>query len=357
MIEDFTGTGELREKNRFDIASLESYMRDHVEGFLGPLEVEQFKGGQSNPTFLLKTVAKKYVLRSKPPGKLLSSAHAVDREYRVVTALHGSKVPVARTYCLCQDESVIGTWFYIMDYVPGSISWDMSFPEMSSRRRSEIYRDLNRIIAELHKVNYVAAGLADFGRPGNFIKRQIDRWMKQYRLSETEKIEDMELLVEWLPQHIPSSDETSIVHGDYNLQNIILQPDLPRVAAVIDWELSTLGHPLFDFAYHCQAWHVPHDEYKDRGLKGIDFQALGIPTEWDYVAEYCRNAGRETISHADWTFYMALGFFRNASISQGITARVRNGTASGLGAVEYGARTRRYAELGRHEMENFYKVD
>lgn len=326
-------------------------MRDHVEGFLGQLEVEQFKAGQSNPTFLLKAGGKRYVLRCKPPGKLLSSAHAVDREYRVVTALRDSKVPVARTYCLCQDDHVIGTWFYIMDYVAGSVIWDMSFPGMSNSRRTDIYRDLNRVIAELHKVDYVAVGLADFGRSGNFIERQIARWIKQYRASETERIGDMELLIQWLPQHIPASDETSIVHGDYNLQNIILHPAMSRIAAVLDWELSTLGNPLFDFAYHCQAWHVPHSEYKDRGLKGLDLPSLGIPTEEEYIAEYCRNAGREMIPLADWDFYMAFGFFRNAAISQGITARVLEGTSSGLGAVEFGARTFRYAELGRQEME------
>jgi aminoglycoside phosphotransferase (APT) family kinase protein len=347
--EDFTGTGEVQEKNRFDTASLEAYMLGNVEGFSGPLIVEQFKGGQSNPTFLLSAGGKKYVLRRKPPGKLLPSAHAVDREYRVITALRNSHVPVARTYCLCQDDSVIGTWFYIMDYVAGNIAWDPSFPGMENSRRREIYRDMNRVISRLHKVDYIDAGLADFGRTGNYMERQIGRWIKQYRAAETERMEDMEQLIDWLPQNVPPGEETSIVHGDYRLDNIILHSDKPLIAAILDWELSTLGHPLADFAYHCMNWHVPYSEYK--GLGGLDLRALGIPTEGDYVAEYCRNSGREIVPPAEWDFYMAYSFFRIAAMSQGIKARALDGSASNRRAVEYGARTPRYAQLGRMQME------
>ena len=347
--DDFTGTATVNEKYLFNAASLESYMRVHVEGFTGKLEVEQFKGGQSNPTFLLKVDDKRYVLRRKPPGKLLPSAHAVDREYRVITALRDSKVPVPRTYCLCQDESSIGAWFYIMDYVPGSVTWDPSLPGMAGSRRTEIYRDLNRVIAELHKVDYAAVGLADYGRTGNYMERQIARWTKQYRAAETERMDDMEKLLEWLPQHIPQGEETSIVHGDYRLDNIILHPEEPRIVAVLDWELSTLGHPLADFAYHCMNWHVPYNEIP--GLGGLNLKSLGIPTEWEYVAEYCRNTDREMISPSDWIFYMAYSFFRIAAISQGIKARSVGGNASSRRAIEYGARTSRYAELGRLQLE------
>lgn len=349
MIDDFTGTREVPEKYRFNIASLETYMLENIKGFTGPLMVEQFKGGQSNPTFLLTEGEKRYVLRRKPPGKLLASAHAVDREYRVITALRETDVPVARTYCLCQDDSIIGTWFYIMDFVAGTVPWDPSFPGMENSRRTDIYQDMNRVIARLHKVDYVSAGLADYGRSGNYIERQIGRWIKQYRASETERMEDIERLIEWLPQNIPPGDETAIVHGDYRLDNIILHPDEPRILAVLDWELSTLGHPLADFAYHCMNWHVPYSEYK--GLCGLDLKALGIPTEEEYIAQYCRNSGREIISTADWGFYMALSFFRIAAISQGIKARALDGTASSRRAVEYGARTPRYAQLGRQQLE------
>ncbi len=349
MIEDFIGTCKVQEKYSFNVAILETYMRDHIEGFTGPLIVEQFKGGQSNPTFLLTGGKKRYVLRRKPPGKLLPSAHAVDREYRVISALRNSNVPVARTYCLCQDDSIIGTWFYIMDYVAGTVPWDPSFPEREKSSRAEIYQDMNRVIAKLHKVDYVSVGLADYGRSGNYMERQIGRWIKQYRASETERMEDMEQLIEWLPQNIPPGDETAIVHGDYRLDNIILHPDKPTILAVLDWELSTLGHPLADFAYHCMNWHVPYNECK--GLGGLNLQALGIPTEWEYIAQYCRNSGREMVTPADWRFYLAFSFFRIAAISQGIKARALDGTASSRRAVEYGARTPRYAKLGRQQME------
>lgn len=350
MNEGFSGTTEVQAKHSFDVPSLEAYMRDHVEGFTGSLEVEQFRGGQSNPTYLLKAGKKRYVLRRKPPGKLLPSAHLIEREYRVMTALRGSNVPVVRTYSLCLDESVIGTWFYIMDYVDGIVPWDPSLPGSTNMSRAEIYRDLNRVIAELHKIDYAAIGLADFGRAGsNYMERQIARWTKQYRASETERMEDMESLIEWLPRKIPSESRTSIVHGDYRLDNVILYPDKPRIAAVLDWELSTLGDPLGDFAYHCMIWHVPYNEYV--GLAGLNLKSLGIPTESEYLTDYCRNVGREMLPIADWCFYMAYSFFRIAAISQGIKARALSGTASNRRAVEYGARACRYAELGRQQME------
>jgi aminoglycoside phosphotransferase (APT) family kinase protein len=346
--EQFQGTRPVAEAHRFDVATLERYLRQHVEGFSGSLTVEQFKGGQSNPTFRLTAGGKSYVLRRKPPGKLLPSAHAVDREYKVITALAGTGVPVARTYCLCEDESVIGTMFYIMDCVDGRVLWDPALPGMQPAERHAIFDEMNRVIAALHMVDYKAIGLADYGKPGNYFARQIDRWSKQYRASETEKIEAMDRLIEWLPQNIPEGDETSIVHGDYRLDNMIFHRTEPRVLAVLDWELSTLGHPMADFSYHLMTWRLSPREF--RGLRGHDLKALGIPDEQQYLDMYCRRVGR-TIDLSNWTFYMAYNMFRMAGILQGIMARAVQGNASSAQALEAGKRARPMAELGWQQVE------
>ena len=351
MQDDFIGTMPVPERHRFDVTSLQRYLREHVEGFPGGLEVEQFKGGQSNPTFLLKAGDRRYVLRRKPPGKLLPSAHAVDREYRVITALHGSGFPVARTYCLCEDESIIGTAFYVMDYVAGRVLWEPSLPQMSKTQRGAYFDELNRVIAMLHSLDYATIGLADYGKPGNYIERQINRWIKQYRASETEHIEAMENLIAWLPKNIPSGDETSIVHGDYRMDNVMFHPTEPRILAVLDWELSTLGHPLADFSYHCMTWRLTPGQF--RGMMGIDFSALGIPTEREYVAAYCRRTGRDGIPN--WDFYMAYNMFRLAGILQGIMGRVKDGTAASAHALEQGKRARPMAEAGWQQVEKILK--
>ncbi len=351
MHDDFVGTMPVPERHRFDISNLDRYLRGHVEGYTGGLELEQFKGGQSNPTFMLKSGMRRYVLRRKPPGKLLPSAHAVDREYRVITALHASGFPVAKTYCLCEDDAIIGTAFYVMECVVGRVLWDPALPGMDPRQRSAHFDELNRVIAQLHCVDYSAVGLADYGKPGNYIERQINRWIKQYRASETERIESMENLIEWLPLNIPSGDETTIVHGDYRMDNVIFHPTEPRILAVLDWELSTLGHPLADFSYHCMTWRLTPGQF--RGMMGIDFQALGIPTEQDYVAAYCRRTGRGDIPH--WDFYMAYNMFRLAGILQGIMGRVKDGTAASAHALEQGKRARPMAEAGWKQVEKILK--
>ncbi len=351
MHDDFVGTMPVPERHRFDISNLDRYLRGHVEGYTGGLELEQFKGGQSNPTFMLKSGMRRYVLRRKPPGKLLPSAHAVDREYRVITALHASGFPVAKTYCLCEDDAIIGTAFYVMECVAGRVLWDPALPGMDPRQRSAHFDELNRVIAQLHCVDYPAVGLADYGKPGNYIERQINRWIKQYRASETERIESMENLIEWLPLNIPGGDETTIVHGDYRMDNVIFHPTEPRILAVLDWELSTLGHPLADFSYHCMTWRLTPGQF--RGMMGIDFQALGIPSEQDYVAAYCRRTGRGDIPH--WDFYMAYNMFRLAGILQGIMGRVKDGTAASAHALEQGKRARPMAEAGWKQVEKILK--
>jgi aminoglycoside phosphotransferase (APT) family kinase protein len=351
MHEEFVGTMPVQERHRFDFAGLERYLREHVEAYSGKLEVEQFKGGQSNPTFKLKAGGRHYVLRRKPPGKLLPSAHAVDREYRVIAALYGSEVPVAKTYCLCMDESVIGTAFYVMDCVEGRVLWDQKLPGMTPAQRAAIFDEQNRVIAALHRVDYQEVGLADFGKPGSYVERQINRWIKQYRASETERIEAMENLIEWLPNNLPAGDETTIVHGDFRLDNTIFHPTEPRILAVLDWELSTLGHPLADFAYHCMYWRLTPEEF--RGIGGVDFKALGIPTEEEYVATYCRRTGRTHIPN--WDFYLAYNMFRLAGIIQGIAKRAQDGTAASAQAVEQGKRARPMAEAGWRQVEKILK--
>ncbi len=338
----FTGTTEIREQHRFDIDRLATYLEENLDGFEGPLEVRQFKGGQSNPTYLLTTPTKKYVLRRKPPGKLLPSAHAVDREYRVLSALGKAGMPVAPVHLLCEDDEVIGTSFYVMDFIEGRIFWDQSLPQVPRDERPAIYDAMNDVIARLHMLDYKALGLEDFGKPGNYFARQIGRWSKQYRASETEKIEAADRLMEWLPENIPPGDETSIVHGDYRLDNLIFHPTEPRILAILDWELSTLGHPLGDFSYHCLSWHIPSGVF--RGIGGLDLKALNIPAESDYIAAYCRRTGREGIDN--WEFYLAYNLFRLAAILQGIAGRVRDGTAASAQAEEMARHVTPLAEMG-----------
>jgi aminoglycoside phosphotransferase (APT) family kinase protein len=349
--EQNTGTRPMAESHRFDVGALERHLAAQLPGFAGPLAVAQFKGGQSNPTYLLTTPARRYVMRSKPGpvAKLLPSAHAVEREYRVMDALAGTGVPVAQMLLLCEDESVIGRAFYVMEHVEGRVLWDQSLPGMSPAERGAIYDEMNRVIATLHDVDVAAVGLADYGRPGNFFARQIGRWTKQYQASITEPIEAMDRLIEWLPAHMPASamdeSQVSVVHGDFRLDNLIFHPTEPRVLAVLDWELSTLGHPLGDFAYHCMAWHIPPGTF--RGIGGLDLAALGIPAERDYVRRYCERTGRADADAllADWNFYLAYNLFRLAAILQGIARRVVDGIASSAQARATGAGARPLAEL------------
>lgn len=337
--ERFSGTRPVATQHAFDVARLAAFMREHVEGFSGELTVEQFKGGQSNPTYLLTAGNKQYVMRRKPPGTLLQSAHAVDREYRVITALANTDVPVAKSYALCEDDSVVGSAFYIMDYVQGRILWNSALPGFEPAERAALFDEMNRVIAALHMVDYEAVGLGTYGKPGNYLERQVARWTKQYRASETERIEAVENLIEWLPKNIPAADETRIVHGDFRIDNVIFHPTEPRILAVLDWELSTLGHPLADFAYHCMTWRM-----SARGLAGAPLKELGIPTEEEYVAAYCRRTGRSEISKVDWEYYMVFNMFRLVGILQGITKRALLGNAASADAVETGKRTRPLAE-------------
>jgi aminoglycoside phosphotransferase (APT) family kinase protein len=348
-VEAYVGTMPVPERHRVDPLRLETYLRQCIPEFAGPLSIEQFRGGQSNPTYRLSAGGTRYVLRRKPPGKLLPSAHAVDREYRVMTALEGSGVPVPKTFCLCEDETVIGTAFFVMENVEGRVFWDPALPGMARAERGAIFDEMNRVIAALHRVDFLTRGLADYGKVGGYLSRQIARWAKQYRASETEHIEAMERLIEWLPAHIPSAEETAIVHGDYRLDNLVFHPREPRILAVLDWELSTLGHPLADFAYHCMSWRVPGGTF--RGMEGLDLGALGIPTEAAYVAAYCARAGRPAIDADEWGFYMAYNMFRAAGIAQGIMGRVRDGTATSAHALEAGRSARMMAERGWRQVE------
>jgi aminoglycoside phosphotransferase (APT) family kinase protein len=330
------------EQHAFDTARLAAWMQAHIEGFKGPIDVRQFAGGQSNPTFLVQSANHRYVLRRKPPGKLLPSAHAVDREYRVIVALANTEVPVAKAFALCEDPTVIGTVFYVMDYVEGRLFWDAALPELAQAGRRAIYGEMTRVIAALHTVDYAAVGLGDYGKPGRYIERQVARWTQQYRASETETIDAVERLIEWLPKHIPAEEETSIVHGDFRLDNAIFHPHEPRILAVLDWELSTLGHPLVDLAYLCMRYHLSADQF--RGLAGLDPAALQIPSEAECVADYCRRRGRAPVAAQDWTYYLAFNMFRLAGILQGVLARAIQGNASSATALEAGRRARPLAE-------------
>ncbi len=344
---EFDGTMMVPERHRFDTARLEAWLEAELTGFVGPLRVQIFKGGQSNPTYLLSSPTGSWVMRAKPgpAAKLLPSAHAIEREFRVLSALADTAVPVAKVFCLCEDESVIGRAFYIMQHVQGRVLWEQSLPGFSSPERAAIYDEMNRVMAALHSINPSAVGLGDYGRPGNYFARQIGRWSKQYQASETEPIESMHRLIEWLPAHIPQSDETTIVHGDFRLDNLIFDSHSPRALAVLDWELSTLGHPLADFSYHCMSWRIPPGTF--RGIGGLDLASLGIPAERDYIALYCKRTGRDLDSVLEhWDFYLAYNMFRLAAILQGIVKRVVDGTASNTEAPATIERVKPLAEMG-----------
>jgi aminoglycoside phosphotransferase (APT) family kinase protein len=329
-------------QHAFDTARLAAWMQANVAGFKGSIEVRQFAGGQSNPTYLVQSATHSYVLRRKPTGKLLPSAHAVDREFRVIAALQDSEVPVPKAYALCKDPAVIGTEFYVMDYVEGRLFWDAALPEVASPDRRAIYDEMTRVIAALHAVDYSTVGLSDFGKHGHYIERQVARWTQQYRAAQTETIDAVERLIEWLPKHIPADEETSIVHGDFRLDNAIFHPREPRILAVLDWELSTLGHPLVDLAYLCMRYHLSADQFK--GLGGLDTAALQIPSEAECVADYCRRRGRPQVGPQEWTYYLAFNMFRLTGILQGVLARAIQGNASSATALEAGRRAKPLAE-------------
>ncbi|MDL1861592.1 phosphotransferase family protein [Betaproteobacteria bacterium PRO7] len=336
--------GEVTERHRFDVEPLAVYLAANLPGFAGPLVVKQFQGGQSNPTYLLTTPAAKYVMRSKPGpvAKLLPSAHAIEREFRVMRALRAQGIPVPQVHVLCEDESVIGRAFFVMEHVEGRIFWEQSLPQSNPAERAAIYDEMNRVIAQLHTVDVERAGLSDYGKSGNYFARQIGRWSKQYQASETEQIESMNRLIEWLPEHVPPGDETAVVHGDYRMDNLIFHPAEPRIVAILDWELSTLGHPLADFSYHCMSWHIPPGAF--RGIAGLDHAALGIPSEAEYIRRYCERTGRAHIEH--WNFYLAYNLFRIAAILQGVYKRYTEGLASSDNAKHAGANAKALAELG-----------
>jgi aminoglycoside phosphotransferase (APT) family kinase protein len=324
----FTGTKEVAESLRFDPAGLEAYLAQNVPEFSGPLAVRQFKGGQSNPTYLLETPARRYVLRRKPPGKLLPSAHAVDREFRVIGALHAQGFPVAEPVIYCADEGVAGTSFYVMGFVDGRVFWNPEMPDSNPAERTAVYDAMNATIARLHSFDPAKIGLADFGRGENYVARQVERWSRQYRASETQEIEEMERLIEWLPAHLPPAGSVRLVHGDYRLDNMILDKSAPEVLAVLDWELSTLGDPLADFTYHLMQWHMPPEDTGagTGSLVGFDIAALGIPSLSAYVDSYVARTGLDPRPHL--AVYLAYNFFRIAAILQGIAGRVRDGTAT-----------------------------
>lgn len=324
--------GPVRDNHRFDEAALARYLAAHSEAFSGPLTVRQFSGGQSNPTFLLEAGGRRYVMRKKPPGQLLKSAHQVDREYKAMKALAATDVPVPRMHVLCEDESIVGTAFYVMDYLEGRIFRNPQLPECSSAERTAIYDAMNDVMARLHRVDYQAVGLGDFGRPGNYFERQIARWITQYQAAQTERIPDMDWLIGWMPKNIPAEDSVAIAHGDYRLENMIVHPTEPRVIAVLDWELATIGHPLADLAYNCMGYHVMNPS--QGGLTDVDFASSGIPREEDYVAAYCRRTGRTRIGN--WNFYLSFSIFRLASIAQGVYKRGLDGNASSPDAAKRG---------------------
>jgi len=321
--------------DQLDLETLGPYLEANIDGFKGLSSAKKFEGGQSNPTFLLTASSGQYVLRRQPPGELLKSAHAVDREYRVIKALKATDVPVARADHLCEDRDVIGSMFYVMSFENGRVFWNPALPELDNQQRTTIYDEMNRILSALHGVDIEAVGLGDFGRPGNYFERQIGRWTKQYKASETDTIVAMDQLMEWLPANIPDDDgKVSLIHGDYRLDNIIFHPEKTNALALLDWELSTLGHPYADLAYQCMQLRLGTDAVI-AGLGDIDRTALGIPTEADYVAHYCDRRGIGVIPN--WNFYLAFSFFRFAAILQGVLKRAIEGNASSQKAFDYGA--------------------
>lgn len=339
--------------DQLPVAALEQYLSEHVDGFRGPIQVSKFSGGQSNPTFKLETPSGTYVLRRQPPGRLLKSAHAVDREFRVMRALAGSAVPVPGVLHLCEDRDLIGSMFYVMEYCEGRIFWDAALPELDNTQRSAFYEEMNRVLAALHSVDIDAAGLADFGRPGNYFERQFERWQGQYRASELQPIASMDQLIDWLAGHLPPDDgRVALVHGDYRLDNIVFHPTESRAIAVLDWELSTLGHPFADLAYQCMQLRMPADSGNISGLMGVDRKALGIPSEGEYVARYCERIGIEKIDN--WAFYLAFSFFRLAAIIQGVAKRAQDGNASNKSAARLGAFVEPLAQLALNVIEKEY---
>jgi aminoglycoside phosphotransferase (APT) family kinase protein len=340
-------TGELiavREAHRFDEARLAAYLHGHLPDCRGEVAVRQFQGGQSNPTFLIEAADRRWVLRKKPPGKLLPSAHMVEREYRVIRALAGTGVPVPPARLLCEDSEIIGTPFYVMDYVEGRVFTDPTLPALTARERGAVYAAMAETLARLHAVDWEAVGLADYGRPENYVARQIARWTKQYEASKTGAIPEMERLIAWLPSHIPAKEETTLAHGDYRLGNLIFHPTEPRVVAVLDWELSTLGHPLADLGYSCMLYHLPPDMPTVRGFGDADLAGLGIPDERHYVATYVEHTGRDP--GADWPFFLAFSLFRYAAIVQGVYARALQGNAASSTAEQLGRTAPLLAEIG-----------
>jgi aminoglycoside phosphotransferase (APT) family kinase protein len=349
-----TGLRDSTSQQAFDSANLIGWMHENIPAFEGPIEIQQFAGGQSNPTFLLTTPERRYVLRRKPPGKLLPSAHAVDREFRVLDALKDTDVPVAHVYALCEEPDIIGSAFYVMDYIHGRIFWDATLPEVPLASRRSIYQEMVRVQAALHSVDYASLGLGDFGKPGNYIERQVARWTQQYRAAQTEKVDAVEHLIDWLPKHIPAGEQISIVHGDFRLDNTIFHSDEPRILAVLDWELSTLGHPMVDFAYFCMRYNLPEAEF--RGLRGVDIGKLGIPSESECIEQYCQLRGLPQVSPQDWTYYLAFCMFRLTGILQGVMARALQGNASSQTALQAGSRARPLAELAWQLVQESFSV-
>ncbi len=345
MSDLISDTTEVREVHRFDVEAVERYMREHVDGFSGRLvSVRQFKYGQSNPTFVLEDKTSRYVLRKKPPGKLLPSAHAVDREYRIISALQQTDVPVPKAYALCNDDSLIGTAFYIMELVDGRIFRNATAQRASNaKERAAIFDAMNDTLARIHLVDWKALGLSDFGKPGNYMARQVSRWTKQYEAAKTEEIEAMNRLIQWLSENLPHDDRTSIVHGDFRLENLVIHPTEPRVVAVLDWEISTLGHPLADLAYSCINYYIPHTEGERLGYGGLKLEDLGIPTEDDFIDSYCRRTG--SLRTPYWNFFIAFSLFRLAAIAQGVYKRGLDGIASSETAKLHGIYAKFLSEL------------
>jgi len=334
-----------------DEKALSDWLEANLEGFKGPLEANKFSDGQSNPTFLISSASGQYVLRRKPPGVLLKSAHAVDREFRVLKALEDSDVPVAKPYVLCLDENVIGSWFYLMSYEEGRIFWDPALPEIDQPDRHAYYDEMNRVMAAIHSLDLEKAGLSDYGKPGDYFARQTSRWSSQYEASKTSQIDSMDMLMKWLPENMPAGDgdQVSLIHGDYRLDNFIFHPDKPEIIAVVDWELSTLGHPLADLSYQCMQWRLPREGSGLKGLMGLDRTKIGLPTEEEYVRQYCDLMGIGRIEN--WSFYLAFNFFRLAAIAQGVYKRSLDGNASNEKAHQLGAMVKVIADYAADLIE------
>lgn len=349
----YSGTTDVPEHLKFDLPKLDEYLAGRLAGHGNIVSVEKFKGGQSNPTYLLGTTERNYVLRRKPPGQLLASAHAIDREFRVTGALVGSAVPVATPILYCDDPGIIGSPFCLIDYVEGRVFWEPALPGQSPAARSDIYAEAVRIIAALHRLDPQQLGLSDYGSRGNYFQRQISRWSRHYQASGGERIAAMDALIDWLPHHVPKQDELALVHGDYRLDNIIFHPGESRALALLDWELSTLGHPLADFAYHCLSWYLPPEEL--RGFGGMDLEGTGIPPLADYLARYCRLTERPPVDPEAWQACIAFSMFKVAAILHGVAQRARDGNASNENALSAGSRARAIATRGWAIAQNLQR--